>query len=61
MDKINKLFNDLSDSGTNEQRAVLAALVSINGYEQGIIEYYAYYYSGNYDWTIDSVIENFYN
>ena len=61
MDKINKLFEDLSDSGTNEQRAILDALTSINGYEHGIIDYYAYYYSDNYDWTIDSVIRDCYN
>lgn len=61
MDKVNKLIKDLFQCGTSEKRAVLAALISINGYEQGIIDYYAYYYGGNYNWTIDDVIEDFYN
>lgn len=61
MDKVNKLIKDLSQWSTSEKRAVLAALMSINGHEQGIIDYYAYYYGGNYNWTIDDVIEDFYN
>ena len=61
MDKVTKLIKDLINCGTSENRTVLDALIAINGYEQGIIDYYAYYYSGNYNWTIDDVIEDFYN
>lgn len=55
MKDLDKIYNKLIELGTRAQNAVLDALMSVNGFEQGIIDYYAYYYSGNYQWTIKDV------
>ena len=60
MKELDKLYNDLINVGTSEQNAVLDALMSVNGFEQGIIDYYAYYVTGQYTWNINDVIEDFY-
>ena len=60
MKNLDKVYNDLINEGTIEQNAVLDALMSINGFEQGIVDYYAYYVSGQYTWSIEDVIEDMY-
>lgn len=55
MTDLDKIYNKLIELGTSEQNAVLDALMSVNGFIQGIIDYYAYYYSGNYQRSIQDV------
>ena len=57
MEKLNALYEYFSDNANNEQQAVLDALTSINGMEEGLIDFYAYYYDGNYNMTIDEIME----
>lgn len=58
---LDKIYNKLIESGTSQQNAVLDALMSVNGFEQGIIDYYAYYFSGNYQRSIEDVENNLFN
>ena len=61
MKDLDKIYDKLIELGTSEQNAVLDALMSVNGFEQGIVDYYAYYYSGNYQWSIESVENDLFN
>lgn len=58
---LDKIYNKLIESGTSEQNSVLDALMSVNGFEQGIIDYYAYYFSGNYQRSIEDVENNLFD
>lgn len=55
MTDLDKIYNKLIEIGTSEQNAVLDALMSVNGFVQGIVDYYAYYYSNNYQRSIEDV------
>ena len=58
MEKLNALYEYFSDNANNEQQAVLNALTSINGMEQGLIDFYGYYYDGSYNNTIENIMED---
>lgn len=58
MKDLDKVYNKLIELSTSDQKAVLEALMNINGFEQGLIDFYAYYYSGNYKWDIDDIIKD---
>lgn len=57
MEKLYVLYEYLSNNANSEQQAVLDALASINGIEQGLIDFYGYYYDGNYNMTIDEIMK----
>lgn len=61
MKDLDKIYDKLIEIGTSEQNAVLDALMSVNGFVQGIIDYYAYYFSGNYQRSIEDVENNLFN
>ena len=61
MADLDKIYNELIELGTSEQNAVLDALMSVNGFEQGLIDYYAYYYSGQYQRSIKDVENDLFN
>ena len=58
MEKLNALYEYLSNNANSEQLAVLDALTSINGMEQGLIDFYGYYYDGDYNNTIEDIMED---
>lgn len=58
MEKLNALYEYFSDNANNEQQAVLDALTSINGMEEGLIDFYGYYYDGDYNSTIEDIMED---
>lgn len=57
MEKLYALYDYLSNNANSEKQAVLDALTDINGLEQGLIDFYAYYYDANYNMTIDEIME----
>ena len=54
--KLERLYDRLANQASNEEEAILLALVNIRGLEQGLIEYYGYCFTDNYDMTIDEII-----
>ena len=58
MEKLNVLYEYFSDNANYEQQAVLDALTSINGMEEGLIDFYGYYYDGSYNNTIEDIMED---
>ena len=58
MEKLNALYEYFSDNANYEQQAVLDALTSINGMEEGLIDFYGYYYDGDYNNTIEDIMED---
>lgn len=59
--ELNHFYNTLYNDANEIQKEVLDVLTSVNGLEQGIVDYYGYYYSNNYDLSIEEVMEDFYN
>ena len=58
MEKLNALYEYFSDNANSEQLAVLDALTSINGMEEGLIDFYGYYYDCDYNNTIEDIMED---
>ena len=58
MEKLYALYEYLSNNANSEQLAVLDALTTINGMEQGLIDFYGYYYDGNYNMSIEDIMED---
>ena len=58
MEKLYVLYEYLSNNANSEQQAVLDALTTINGMEQGLIDFYGYYYGGSYNMSIDEIMED---
>ena len=58
MEKLYALYEYLSNNANSEQQAVLDALTTINGMEQGLIDFYGYYYDGSYNNTIEDIMED---
>ena len=58
MEKLYALYDYLSNNANTEQQAVLDALITIYGMEQGLIDFYGHYYDGNYNNTIEDIMED---
>lgn len=58
MEELNDLYEYFSFYANNEQKEVLDALTTINGMEQGLIDFYGYYYGGDYSISIEEIMEN---
>ena len=58
MEKLYALYEYLSNNANSEQQAVLDALTTINGLEQGLIDFYGYYYDGSYNNSIEDIMED---
>lgn len=58
MEKLYALYEYLSNNANSEQQAVLDALTYINGMKKGLIDFYGYYYDGDYNISIEDIMED---